>query len=334
MLEGISAWATAWGQWFSANWPHDWNSLFGILEALGGWALTDPIIRTVALAALIYFTLRLIASVYGGDIQNGQIGPVAFRPHPGNRLGRTDIRLPKTLMPLSMEGVRASFEVHYVFTDKDGGRRSILLHTVRNAKIHVSPVALPNVASVVTGQEITQSIGALSPEDVVLPAGDAETAPDTIRPTAQTVADYVRENRVLEAWTEDDSAQRVAIQSGLLEQIKDLRDNYIESRAERLRRMRVGAFFQRWLAKRLARSRPGVVGSYYLKFKLSRDPFFILSRHPDRDLKMTAWLTVLTSVFAMVMEAWPLRMEQARAATVTSEHASEAPRIPRGPATP
>jgi len=32
---------------------------------------------------------------------------------------------------------------------------------------------------------------------------------------------------------------------------------------------------------------------------------FVLTRHPDRDLKMTAWLTILTSMFALIMDWWP-----------------------------
>jgi len=31
----------------------------------------------------------------------------------------------------------------------------------------------------------------------------------------------------------------------------------------------------------------------------------VLTRHPDRDLKMTAWLTILTSMFALIMDWWP-----------------------------
>ena len=55
-----------------------------------------------------------------------------------------------------------------------------------------------------------------------------------------------------------------------------------------------------------AARRPGAVGNYYLKFQFSNDPGFVLTKHPDRDVRMTAWLTVLTSLFALAMELFPL----------------------------
>jgi hypothetical protein len=53
--------------------------------------------------------------------------------------------------------------------------------------------------------------------------------------------------------------------------------------------------------------RPGAVGNYYIRFQFSNDPLFVLRKHPDRDVRMTAWLTVLTSLFALALELFPLR---------------------------
>jgi hypothetical protein len=66
-------------------------------------------------------------------------------------------------------------------------------------------------------------------------------------------------------------------------------------------------FFNRTSFRRRCQNRPNCVGSYYLKFEFSHEPLFVLTRHPDRDLKMTAWLTILTSMFALIMDWRPMR---------------------------
>jgi hypothetical protein len=39
-----------------------------------------------------------------------------------------------------------------------------------------------------------------------------------------------------------------------------------------------------------------------VKFHFPIDPYFLLYKHPDTNVKTTAWLTVLTSVFALFMQ--------------------------------
>lgn len=281
-----------------------------IAAAIGDhWAF-----RTIALLIIVLATIRAIAAIYGGDVQNARRGPIAFRVHVARALGRTDVRLPNALMPMNLDGVRANCEVFYTYTDRKGRRRSTRLHTIEHAAIRVQPSKLTDVRAKVFGQEISDAIGGLKPEDVVIPPGDIEGAPERIEATPETVRDYVRVNRVLEAWTEDDAATLISVHQDVFEAIQSAREEYIVERAKTLRAARDGNFWSRRKVHRLALNAPSVVGSYYIRFKLSRDPLFILTRHPDRDLKMTAWLTVLTSLFAMVMEAWPLRVEPARAA--------------------
>jgi hypothetical protein len=54
------------------------------------------------------------------------------------------------------------------------------------------------------------------------------------------------------------------------------------------------------------RDRANAFGSYYLKMQFSKRPDFVLFKHPNKELKMTAWLTVLTSVFSLAMDLWPV----------------------------
>ena len=41
---------------------------------------------------------------------------------------------------------------------------------------------------------------------------------------------------------------------------------------------------------------------YFVEMKFSILPWYVLMDHPDGQVKTTAWLTVLTSIFAMVMQ--------------------------------
>jgi hypothetical protein len=57
--------------------------------------------------------------------------------------------------------------------------------------------------------------------------------------------------------------------------------------------------------------------------QFSKNPWFVLFRHPNRDLKMTAWLTILTSFFAIAMDLWPVDPPERRApsAALSTEQA-------------
>lgn len=295
-------------------------------QAAGVWAAiaADPMplvtaivdhwaFRTIALLVIVLATIRAIAAIYGGDVQNARRGPIAFRVHVRG-LGRSDIRLPAALMPMNLDGVRANCEVFYTYVDRKQRRRSVRVHVIEHSAIRVQPSRLTDVRSKIFGQEITDPIGALTPEDVVIPPGDLEATPERIEATPENVRDYVRVNRVLEAWTEDDAATLVSVHQDVFDAIQSAREEFIVERAKKLRAARDGNWWARRKVRGLALNAPSVIGSFYIRFKLSRDPLFILTRHPDRDLKMTAWLTVLTSVFAMIMEAWPLHVERAGAA--------------------
>lgn len=275
------------------------------------WALVSPLagnawVRSLTLLLVVYITIRAIAAVYGGDVQNSKLGPVAIRPHQNRSLGRKDLKLPKSMLPLNVDGVRATAEIYYVYSDSRGHRREQRIHSIPNVTVNVAPTPLPGVQAMNTGQEITDAIGLLHTEDVIIPTPDIDSASDKIAATPERVAAYVEERRVLEAWTEDDSATRISLHRDEIEVLAAGREEFIVEAAQKLRRARQGGFLDRMGVGRLARGRPSVIGSYYVKFRLSRSPIFILTRHPDRDLKMTAWLTVLTSLFAMLMEAWPL----------------------------
>ena len=276
----------------AAGWANA-QPMLGQIEAF----LSNPWVRVIGLVVIVYFTIRVIASVYSGDKQNSELGPVAIRQHSGLR---DTIILPRVLMPMNMDGVSAKLKVYYVFNDSRGKRRKQLLHENARSRIAVSPVAL-RAAAKIDGQEVPDVASA----DVCFPPVDMDKAPSLVPATPDRAIDYVALHKIIENWHEDDNAPLISMHPEIREQIRADRERWIVEQANKVRREREGNFIQKLLSGSAARRRPNVIGSYYIKLEFSHDPWFVLTRHPDRDLKMTAWLTVLTSMFALVMDVWP-----------------------------
>lgn len=259
--------------------------------------VSNPWIRAFGLAVIVLFTIRVISSVYSGDKQNSELGPVAIRQH---GMTRDTIMLPRSLMPMNMDGVAAKLKVLYVFTDSKGKRRKRVIYENARSKIAVSPIAL-RAAAKIDGQEVPD----VATSDVCFPPVEHEKAPNELPATPDRALDYVAFHKIIENWREDDNAVLISMHPEERDRIKEDRQDWLVEEANKVRRAREGNLIQRLFYKGIASRRPNVVGSYYLKFEFSHDPWFVLTRHPDRDLKMTAWLTVLTSMFALVMDAWP-----------------------------
>lgn len=284
-------------------------------DALGAWwdtflrglavldvphLLANPISRAIGLILIVYLTIRVIAAVYSGDKQNAELGPVAIRPHQSNRYGENTLRLPHELMPMSMDGVSARCRIFYVYNDVRGRRRKQLVHTISDARLSVSPVRLREVRDVIFGQEIPD----VPSKYVCFPPADLQEPVDQVLPTPDRAQDYAARHKILENWKEDDTAAWVSTSVTVKELVASAKEEFITDKIAKLERRDKGKR-ARFGFKSNPADRPNVVGSYYLKFEFSHEPLFVLTRHPDRDLKMTAWLTVLTSMFALVMDAWP-----------------------------
>jgi hypothetical protein len=288
--------------------------------------LSNPWARAIGLTIIVYLTIRVIASVYSGDKQNSEMGPVALRPHAGKRLGRDGLMLPHSLMGMTMDGVSASCRVFYVYRDAQGKRRRREVYYQRDMRLAISPVRLRPIGTAQFGYEIPE----VASEDVCFPPVELEQTPSPAPATPPTAQEYAALHKIIEGWTEDDEAPLISFEENVLEEIADNRRSFIVDSANRVKRWREASFLTRWLQGNVAKTRPNVVGSYYVKLEFSHEPIFVLTRHPDRDLKMTAWLTVLTSMFALVMDAWPKAppMDMAERPRPAHESTIRTPRVP------
>jgi hypothetical protein len=295
--------------------------------------VSNPWARAIGLVVIVYLTIRVIASVYSGDMQNSVLGPVGIRTHTAQRLGRDTMVLPRFLMPMNMDGVSAKLKLFYAYTDARGKQRKRLVYTRPNAKISVSPVKLTRTSTTIYGQEIPD----VATADVCFPPIEISQTPSDMPATPDNARDYAALHKVVENWKEDDDALLVSVHADEHDAIADGRLQFITATARKVALAREGNALQRWLKRGAAKQRANVVGSYYVKLEFSHDPLFVLTRHPDRDLKMTAWLTVLTSMFALVMDAWPKMPTTGEAVAsetrvVHEQSATPAPRVaPRVP---
>jgi hypothetical protein len=146
----------------------------------------NPWIRAIGLAIIVYLTIRVIASVYSGDKQNSQLGPIAIRPHSAQRLDRDTIVLPRTLMPMNMDGVHATLRIYYGYLDARGKTCKQLVHLHKDARISVSPSRLNRVASTIYGQEIPD----VATEDVCFPAVEVDEPPESMPATPARAQQY------------------------------------------------------------------------------------------------------------------------------------------------
>jgi hypothetical protein len=291
------------GMDFGGSWA---AALSGLPKTSNAWVelvfavLQNPWTRSLALIVIVYFTIRVIASIYSGDKQGAEIGPIAIRKHSSARLNQQTLCLHREMMEMNMDGVTANVKVLYVYTDANGRRRSQVVHGERNIRLSISPQKLRR-AEKIDGQEITD----VPTADVCFPPFESEKPIDPILPMKERARDYAEQHEILKHWHDDDGIPLISTGIEFKEQVASGKDLFILERVAQMEAAKGKNIYQRWKFRRLRKNRPNVVGSYYLKFEFSHDPMFVLTRHPDKDLKMTAWLTILTSMFALIMGWWP-----------------------------
>lgn len=258
--------------------------------------------RLFCFVLVVLCTIWVIAKIYSGDLQNAERGPVAIRRHSASSLPSDTLIVPRSLVPLSMDGVQARCTFMYVYDGHRGKRQHAQLLT-RQMRLNVSATPLRSLTDMARGNEVPD----VGTEEVFWPILDLETeTPTEGFATADRAQEHATICRILERWSGDDSLQLISLSEPMMNDVRQARQDFIDRRVADLRASKSG-FWKRLGHAGAAKRRPGAVGNYYIKFQFSNDPTFVLMKHPDRDVRMTAWLTVLTSLFALAMEVFPLR---------------------------
>ena len=260
--------------------------------------------RLFVVFVLVGATIWAIAKVYSGDLQNAEKGPVAIRRHSAGSMPRDTLVVHRSLIDLSMDGTRAKCTFIYVYEGHKGRRQHVKLKSY-DMLLSVSATPLRSLLDVARANEVPD----VGSQEVYWPILDVETENPVVgEKTPDRARDYARQNKVLERWSGDDALHLISLHQEVMGEVRDARSEFIQHRVDRLRAARSGGWWKRMGLHKAARERPGAVGNYYLKFQFSNDPVFVLTKHPDRDVRMTAWLTLLTSAFALLMEVFPLQV--------------------------
>ncbi len=279
--------------------PSWWPEFVGFCTAV--WYSTP--FRFFVLGLFVLCTIWVIGKIYSGDLQNAERGPVAIRRHSATSIPSDTIVVPRSLVPLSMDGVQARCTFMYVYDGHRGKRQHAKLFT-RQMRLSVSPSALRSLVDMAKGNEVPD----VRTEEVFWPILDIETeTPTEGYRTADDAREHAITNKILDRWSGDDSLQLISLSEAVVNDVRQAREEFIAERVAELRASKSKNLLKRMKYSGAAMRRPGAVGNYYLKFQFSNDPGFVLMKHPDRDVRMTAWLTVLTSLFALAMELFPLQ---------------------------
>jgi len=299
---------------FETGWPR--------ASELALAALANPWARGLCLMIAVYLTIRVIAAVYSGDKQKAELGPVAIRAHASGRYSENAIRLSRELMEMGMDGVSADCRVVYAYTDAKGRRRRRTIHRLRNIRLSVSPSKIRRMGEKIDGQEIPD----VETRRVCFPPFESKEPLESVPATPERARDYALLHDILGQWHDDDAAPLISTGQEFMDQVAAGKTDFIKTQTAKIERAEKAFWGRRLTFRRHYLNRPNVVGSYYLKFEFSHEPLFVLTRHPDRDLKMTAWLTILTSMFALIMDWWPnnappfFLVSPAAAAASAAEH--------------
>lgn len=299
-----------------------------MLAELGGWfgdigswlshltvadVLANRWARAVGMLLLVLLTIWVIALVYSGYAQDSVLGPVAIRAHTNKRLGEGTIVFDQTKYPFQMDGVEATCQVFYQYEDSAGRTRRVTVLGPRELKMHIRVSPIPSDPATQYGFETRDEVAALPQSSVTYPTFETQTIPDSIGPTPDTVRGYVEANALEPLWTEDDEAPVISLGPAQLDLITEARKAHIIERAQKWQESQKSSLFSGLNRSQATKDRANVFGSYYVKMQFSKRPDFVLFRHPNKELKMTAWLTLLTSFFSLAMDLWPVDGDQSRA---------------------
>lgn len=269
--------------------------------------------RAFGMLLIVWATIWIIALVYSGYARDSKLGPLGVRPHTNKRLGEDAIVFDQSIFPFQMDGVEATCTFSYQYEDRTGKTQIVQLRPPEVLKLHIRASPIPKDSRTHFGFEGPDEVAS---NLVTFPKFDVSEAPAEIGRTPETVGSYISERGLVLKWTDDDDARIVSVGETRWELLTEARKEFIRERAAQLDKSLNG----NWLEKSLPKKDPvNVFGGYHLRIQFSKHPAFVLFKHPNPDLKMTAWLTLLTSVFALVMDLWPV--DRPPRETVTSEPA-------------
>lgn len=257
--------------------------VFGFLAWLGIHPTLQDLVKALILVLFVLAILMIVGDVYRGEIQN-KLHRVILAPSskgaalPEDQRKAIEARrrlrkerdivchVPQALVPLTMNDIYSNVLLYFRYRDCNGKIRSKPVETYR-VRFHVRKNANPS--SLAAGHEGDHKYTAEEEDHF------SEEEAVTIITMAASRVDYINVGKI-EPLLEKENA-----------------------RYEARQRKGVGQLLAQMTS--VANCRPEPLG-LAVKFHFPIDPHFLLYKHPDTNVRTTAWLTVLTSVFALFMQ--------------------------------
>lgn len=284
-----------------------WHDVNGFLDWLGVHPSLQDFVKAGMLIAFALAILMILGDIYRGEIQN-TFHRVRLIPHPSlNGTTSQTMQVPNQVVNRTLHGVFSNLLVYYRYRDHLGRMRTRKLYHYR-VRFKSRP-------------RYTEA-----------------TAPGTELEHQYSEDEASHFGKELPEVSEPRKSEIVSLHPARVDLLREHRDARI-ARASNIWSKLSRSKFRRLLAggvKEADLVEPEFVG-YVVKFHFPIDPFFLLYRHPDQNVRSTAWLTVLTSVFAIFMQLvfssgpLPIRRMDDAGATLTSERQASPASLPDTP---
>lgn len=255
---------------FAAHLEYD---IASTLDWLGIHPSGQDFAKCLVLTVFVLIILMVLGDVYRGEIQN-TYHRIRLIGHPREEVGyKHALQLPKYMLGTALDGVFSNALFHIRYRDARGRIRTRYLYSYR-VKFKVRQAFADKTAP---GQEKRHSYTEDEKTSLAREMPDIEEGK---RPMSEIVS--IARSR-----------------ADLIAELAERRMTKQHDRWSKLERSR----WRRWLAgiKQEELMEPEELG-LVVKFHFPINPYFLLYRHPDTNVRSTAWLTVLTSVFALFMQ--------------------------------
>lgn len=275
-----------------------WKDAGFFFDWLGVHPTLQDLVKAAMLIAFALAILMILGDIYRGEIQN-TLHRARIIPHPRPQPSSLTMQVPHQVVNRTLHGVFSNLLIYYRYRDHLGRVRTRRLSTYRvqfkSRSTFAESVAPGTEGEHHYAEEETSHFGKELPE-----VGDGRLS------------------------------EIVSLHPARVDLLREEMDGRIV-RAHSVYSRLWNSKFRRLLAggmKQDALKEPEFIG-YVIKFHFPINPYFLLYKHPDQNVRSTAWLTVLTSVFAIFMQLvfssgpLPAARPNTESAALTSAHEAD-----------
>lgn len=269
-----------------------WNTVQTVLQSQM-W-----LVKIGALAAFILLMVMVVALLYSGEVQNSEKGPISLVAK--STLSDNAFQALDPIITNNLDGKKAICTFYISYLDRRQRPRRKRLHRTRLEFKKLTRTPPRELHSTLVGFWNPPRHEELQNE--MQEAGIFPDAPNLF--AERQIAD--QPTNVEQYYSREISETRtVAVSAKTLAAIGAAHSAFLQeefARVQKIPRDKNGVRHLEGKAAYLNMPNLSEDAHYFVEMKFAIDPIFVLTEHPDGQVKTTAWLTVLTSLFAMFMQ--------------------------------